>query len=212
MDTSEFIRALASGPHGPARPLPTVWLWAAGVSITFVALVFFAALGPRPDIAAAAATPRFLFKFLFAITLAASAFGCVSALSRPGASWRNAARWIAAAPMLLAMAAIAELFALPTAAWWAAAIGRNGLVCMTYIPLIGLGPLAIFLWTLRYSAPTRPAVAGSVAGLLAGGIGAFAYAAHCNDDSPLFVTLWYSLAIAGLAALGAFGANRFARW
>ena len=182
------------------------------IAVFLAAGVFFATLGPRPDIAAAAATPRFLFKFLFAITLAASAFGCVGPLSRPGANWHNAALCIAAAPTLLAMAVIAELVALSPAAWLASMTGRNGPVCMTYITLIGLGPLAIFLWILHGSAATRPAVAGSVAGLLAGGIGAFAYAAQCNDDSPLFVATWYSLAIAGLVALGAAGASRFARW
>ncbi len=212
MDTSELIKTLAADTRRPSVPLPTMWWGAAAIAAFLAAGVFFATLGPRPDIAAASATPRFLFKFLFAITLAASAFGCVRALSRPGADWRNAALCIAAAPALLAMAVIAELFALSPATWLAALIGRNGLVCMTYIPLIGLGPLAIFLWILHCSAPTRPAVAGSVAGLLAGGIGAFAYAAHCNDDSPLFVATWYTLAIVGLAALGAIGASRFARW
>jgi hypothetical protein len=57
-----------------------------------------------------------------------------------------------------------------------------------------------------------PALAGSVAGLLAGGIAAAVYAAHCDNDSPLFVATWYTLAIAGLALLGAIGASRFARW
>ncbi|WP_245520604.1 NrsF family protein, partial [Mesorhizobium sp. M1C.F.Ca.ET.144.01.1.1] len=35
-----------------------------------------------------------------------------------------------------------------------------------FIPLIGIGPLAIFLGMLRYGAPTRPVLAGAVAGLL----------------------------------------------
>ena len=39
-----------------------------------------------------------------------------------------------------------------------------------------------------YGVPTRPALAGAVAGLLAGGLAASFYAAHCTDDSPLFVT------------------------
>ncbi|MDP1701313.1 MAG: NrsF family protein [Aestuariivirga sp.] len=212
MNTSELIKKLAADTRRTSIPLPAMWWGAVVIAVFFAAGVFFAILGPRPDIAAAAATARFLFKFLFATALAASAFGCAAALSRPGANWHNAALGISAAPTLLAMAVIAELFALSPAAWLAAMIGRNGLVCMTYIPLIGLGPLAIFLWILHRSAPTRPAVAGSVAGLLAGGIGAFAYAAHCNDDSPLFVATWYSLAIAGLVALGAAGASRFARW
>ena len=212
MDTSELIKTLASDLQRPAKPLSTVWWWAVGISIAIAALVFFAVLGPRPDIASALGTPRFLFKFLVTITLAASAFGCVRALSRPGESWHKAGLCLAATLALLAMAVAVELFALPSDTWSATMIGRNSLVCLTYIPLIGLGPLAVFLWALRYSAPTNPAFAGSVAGLLAGGIAATFYAAHCDNDSPLFVATWYTLAIAGLAMLGAVGANRFARW
>ncbi|TIM18804.1 MAG: DUF1109 family protein, partial [Mesorhizobium sp.] len=37
-------------------------------------------------------------------------------------------------------------------------------------------------------------------------------AAHCFDDSPLFVATWYTIAIAILAALGAFGGRLLVRW
>jgi hypothetical protein len=101
---------------------------------------------------------------------------------------------------------------LPPDLWLSKTAGTNSLVCLTYIPLIGIGPLAIFLFALRQGAPTRPPVAGAVAGLLAGGIAATLYAAHCTDDSPLFIGTWYTIAIAGLALLGAVGGNRLARW
>ena len=86
------------------------------------------------------------------------------------------------------------------------------MVCLTYVPLIGIGPLVIFLLALRHGAPERPAVAGAVAGLLAGGIAATFYAAQCTDDSPLFVATWYTIAIAALTLAGAACAHRFARW
>ena len=91
-------------------------------------------------------------------------------------------------------------------------VGTNSLACLGSIPLIGLGPLAIFLATLRHGAPTRPRLAGAVAGVLAGGLSATFYAAHCTDNSPLFVALWYSLAIAALALVGSLVAPRVARW
>ncbi|MEQ1517033.1 MAG: NrsF family protein [Usitatibacteraceae bacterium] len=212
MDTSELIKTLASAPHGPSRSLSTVWVGAIAVSIAIAALVFFTVLGLRTDIAAAAETPRFLFKFLVTITLAVSAFDCVRKLSRPGESWHKVVLCLAIAPVLLAMAVVVELIALPSDIWSATAIGQNSVACLSYITLIGLGPLVIFLWALRYSAPTKPALAGSVAGLLAGGIAAAFYAAQCTDDSPLFVAMWYTIAIVVLAILGAAGARRFARW
>lgn len=212
MDTSELIRALAADTRQPAPSLPLVWWSAAGLAIVLAAAVFFATLGPRPDIAAAAETPRFLFKFLVTITLAASAFGLARALSRPGEARRRAMLALAAAPALVAMAVVVELVVLPSGAWAATTIGTNSVLCLTYIPLIGIGPLALFLAALRHGAPTRPAIAGAVAGLLAGGIAATFYAAQCTDDSPLFVATWYTIAIAGLALAGTLGARLFVRW
>ncbi|WP_353645227.1 NrsF family protein [Mesorhizobium sp. WSM2239] len=212
MDTHDLIKALAADTRRPAASLSSVWWGAAVLAVAFAAVVFFVTLGPRPDIAAAAETPRFLFKFVATVTLAASAFGLARALSRPGKSWRRAIPFLATAPVLVAIAVIVELIALPRDAWSARMVGTNSLVCLTYIPLIGIGPLAIFLLALRQGAPTRPRLAGAVAGLVAGGIAATLYAAHCTDDSPLFVATWYTVAIAGLALVGAAAADRFVRW
>lgn len=212
MDTNELIKVLAADTRPPAAALSTVWGAATGIAIILAAAAFFAMLGPRPDVATAAETPRFLFKFLVTITLAVSAFGCARALSRPGENWRKAIPFLAPAPALIAMAVVVELFTLPPDTWLATLIGTNSMVCLTYITLLGIAPLAIFLRTLRHSAPTRPALAGAVAGLLAGGIAATFYAAQCTNDSPLFVATWYTIAIAVLAILGAAGARRLARW
>jgi hypothetical protein len=212
MGTNELIEALAADIRQPAASLSSVWWGAAGLASALAAAVFFVVLGPRPDIAAAAETPRFLFKFVVTITLAVSAFGLARALSRPGETWRKAMPYLAAAPALLIMAVIVELSLLPPDTWLAKMVGTNGLVCLTFIPLIGIGPLAIFLLALRHGAPTRPAMAGAIAGLLAGGIAATFYAAQCTDDSPLFVAAWYTIAIAALASVGAAGAYRLARW
>ena len=64
--------------------------------------------------------------------------------------------------------------------------------------------------------PTRPGevavLTGFLAGLLAGGLGAAAYAADCPDDSPLFVMTWYPVGILALGALGAFAGSKLLRW
>jgi hypothetical protein len=212
MNTNKLIKALAADTRPPAASLSSMWWGAAGLAIVLAAAVFFAVLGPRPDIAAAAETPRFLFKFVATITLAVSAFGLARALARPGEGWRKAMPSLAAAPVLIAMAVMVEIVVLPPGTWSDKLIGTNSIVCLTYIPLIGIGPLAVFLLALCHGAPTRPAFAGAVAGLAAGGIAATFYAAQCTDDSPLFVATWYTIAIAGLALIGAATADRFARW
>lgn len=212
MDTSGLIKALAADARRPVASLSSVWWGAAGLSAAFAASAVYATLGPRPDIAAAAETARFLFKFAVTITLAASAFGLVRALSRPGGAWRKGVPILAAAPVLLGIAVMSELVLVPPETWSARMIGMNALSCLASIVLVGIGPLAIFIMVLRHGAPTRPAIAGAAAGLLAGAIAATFYAAHCTDDSPLFVATWYTIAIVGLVLVGAAGANRFARW
>jgi len=212
MDTNELIKALAADTQPREPSLSTTWRGAVAMAVALAAIVFFATLGPRPDFATSIETIRFLFKFVVTITLAGTALLVAHALSRPGSAWRRAMPYLAAAPVLLALAVIFELLALPPATWSARLIGTNSVLCLTFIPLIGIGPLAIFLMVLRHGAPTSPALAGAAAGLLAGGIAAAFYAAHCPDDSPLFVATWYTIAVSILAVIGAVAANRIARW
>ena len=85
------------------------------------------------------------------------------------------------APGLLLVAVGVEMMIVPADQLRDRWIGTNSLVCMTFIPLIGIGPLAAFLFALRHGAPTQPSLAGAVAGLVAGGLAATFYAAHCTD-------------------------------
>jgi hypothetical protein len=212
MKTDDLIRLLAADARPGTAPLTTTWCLAVAAATAVSALVFILGFGPRPDFALAMETPRFLFKFAFTIAVAAGAFAAARALSRPGENLRNAMPYLVAAPILIVAAIIAELISMPPETWSGRLVGTNSLVCLTTIPLLGIGPLVIFLLALRHGAPTRPALAGAVTGLLAGGIAATFYAAECTDDSPLFVATWYTIAIAALALLGAIGARRFARW
>lgn len=212
MNTDNLIKALAADASGPAMPMGRAWGLAAATAVAIAAVLFFATIGPRPDIAAAAETMRFLFKPSVAIVLAVTAFLALSALSRPVPDGGQALFGLAAAPLMLVAASVLELLAVPSGEWGAKLVGSNAVICLTFIPLIGLGPLAAFLLALRHGAPARPALAGAVAGLLAGGVAATFYAMHCTDDSPLFVATWYTIAVAALAALGAFAAPRIARW
>jgi hypothetical protein len=212
MKTDDLIRSLAADTRPGTLQLTTTWWIAALAAVALAALVFALGFGPRPDFAVALETPRFLFKFVFTIAVAAGAFAAARNLARPGERLRSALPYLVAAPVLIIAAIVAELVSMPPETWATRLIGSNSLVCLTSIPILGIGPLGIFLLALRGGAPTRPAFAGAVAGLLAGGIAAAVYAAECTDESPLFVATGYTIAIAGLAALGALGATRFVRW
>ena len=212
MDTERLIRTLATDGAQAATPMPRVWFWAMAASVIVAAMIFFMAIGPRPDIAAAAETPRFLFKFVVTLALLATAFSALRALARPGASVRSALPILLVVPGLLLVAVGVELMSVPTDQLRDRWIGTNSLNCLIFTPLIGIGPLAAFIFALGHGAPTRPSLAGAVAGLVAGGLAATFYAMHCTDNSPLFVATWYPLAIAILAIAGALAGRLFVRW
>src|SRR5262245_48394471 len=212
METRDLIRAMVADGRRPDVSLRKAWYAAAALAVLIAAAVFLATLGPRKDILQAVQTVRFLLKFVITLTLFFSAFGMLTALSRPAADTEARMQRLLAAPILLATAIIFELFSIPSSEWATRLVGSNSLLCIVFIPLIGLGPLAVFLAVLRYGATTRPNLAGATAGLLAGSLAATFYAAHCPDDSPLFVATWYTIAIAGMALGSALIAPRIVRW
>jgi hypothetical protein len=212
MDTNQLIRAIAADARRPGMPMRRAWQIAVLAAILLAALVFLSLLGPRHDIGEALSTIRFPFKFMVTLTLTVSALALLRALSQPTDAAPTRLLLLLLAPALLALAIAIELLVVPQSQWVVRMIGTNSLSCLTFIPLIGLAPLAIFLATLRYGAPSRPAIAGALAGLLAGGVSASFYALHCPDDSPLFLAVWYTAAITILAVIGAIIAPRIAQW
>jgi hypothetical protein len=83
---------------------------------------------------------------------------------------------------------------------------------MMSIPLLAFAPLSALLASMRYGAPSHPALAGAASGLFAGAIGAALYATHCPDDSPLFVATWYVLGMAIVTVAGSVIGARLLRW
>ena len=174
--------------------------------------LFAVTLGPRPDLALVTSDMRFLFKFVVTLLLALCSALLVWRLVRPGAPARLQIVALAFVPLVLAAGVLVELFVLPTPSWGARLVGSNGLVCLVSIPFFALPMLIAEILALRQGASTRPALTGVVAGLFAGGVAAAIYAAHCPDDSPLFIALWYSLGIAIVALVGGFAGRLALRW
>lgn len=212
MKTDDLIVALTADAGTVSPPIKrTLWL-AAGVGAVGAAILFFAMMGLRPNIEASLGDPRFLFKWVFTLALVASAMGLVLQLARPVPmpdSWLWA---LIAAPALLAVGIVAELTGFPSSMWIHNMLGSNSLVCMVMIPMLSALPLAALIYALRQGAPAQPALAGAVAGIAAAGIGATLYASHCQDDSPLFMAVWYVIAVAIVAFVGAILGARLLRW
>jgi hypothetical protein len=210
MRTDDLIQILASDLRSPA-PRFVPQLLATTIIGGIVSIAGFAwAFGPRDDLLDALMAPAFLAKIAVALILAATVAPVLPAMARPGCAVRFG--WAFLAPALLAALIMIDLLAHPAGEWVSRLVGVNAYVCLSAIPLLGLGPLVGLLAGLRSGAPTRPALTGALAGVLAGALAASLYALHCPDDSPLFVAAWYSLAIMIVAGAGAIAGRFVLRW
>lgn len=212
MKTDDLIARLAADQPPPQRPAARSLAFATVSAIVCAFALMLLTMGLRPDFLQALGTWRFDMKFVVTLTLASSAFFLLRRAIYPE-GFARAPLWIMlAAPALLAAAVVCELVVLPASAWRAALVGTNWVHCLVLVPLFGILPLVLALWGIRQGAPTRPVLTGFLAGLLAGGLGAAAYAANCPDDSPLFVMTWYPVGILALGAVGALAGSKLLRW
>ena len=212
MDTDQLIKTLAADNAHRARPVSLVLALALLAAAPVSIFMFMAELGVRPDVMTAMHNPFFDLKFAVTLALAAAAITISLHLARPEASLRGFV-WLLAIPAGLLVAGISGEMMMPQRLpMMTRLVGSNSKVCMTAVPLMSLPLLAASLLGLRHGAPTRPAVAGAMAGLLSAGLAATLYASHCTDDSPLFVATWYSIGTALMAALGALIGSRVLRY
>ena len=91
-------------------------------------------------------------------------------------------------------------------------MGVNGVMCLASIIFLSVLPLTATIYALRQGAPTSPGVMGAMGGLLAGSLGAAIFAMHCTNDSPLFVAIWYALAIGLMSMFGLVVGRHALRW
>ncbi|HEX5997974.1 MAG TPA: DUF1109 domain-containing protein [Hyphomicrobiaceae bacterium] len=212
MRTEDLIEAIARDAAAP-RP----WLGGrmalallAGGAVSYA--LYAVELGVRLDILSVLFTWRFLLKIAVVTLLVVAACWASARLARPDMKSRNVTGALAAAPAILAMGVGYELLTLPAVQWPTYAIGTNAVLCLISLPLLSVAPLLAMLAALRSGAPRSATAAGAVAGLLAGGMGATLYGTHCFDDSPLFVAIWYSIAIGLVVLAGAILGRYLLRW
>jgi hypothetical protein len=119
-------------------------------------------------------------------------------------------------PFVIAIAVgLAMLLMVRPEAWIKMLLGASQISsprCFLCILSFAAIPLAALIWALREGAPTRLEASGALAGIVAGGIGAVAYAFNCDSDTIPFITIWYSAAILLCAFIGAKLGSWLLRW
>jgi hypothetical protein len=212
MDTDQLIQTLAADNAHRAPPVGFLLAMALLAALPVSIAIFFVLLGVRPDVMSAMHNPFFDLKFVVTLALAIAGITVSLHLSRPEATLGGWV-WLLLLPAAILIASIGGEMMLPQRLpMMTRLVGQNSRVCLMAIPVLSLPLLAGALIGLRHGAPSRPALAGALAGMLSAGLGATLYASHCTDDSPLFVATWYSIATALVTAIGALAGSRMLRY
>jgi hypothetical protein len=200
------LKPVKSGQLGKALALALL----CGGLVAFVLML--ATVGLRPGIVSAGGLSFLVLKLALTLGLIGTGAALLLRLMRPGRGSRKLLALVSYPFAAVVVAGLAALAIRGPAAWSAMVFGMEWLTCLVCIPLFAIVPFAVLIWALRKGAPTNLRRTGAIAGLVAGSVGAAAYAFHCPGDSLPFVAIWYGLPIALCALIGALLGPRLLRW
>jgi hypothetical protein len=213
MKTDELIDMLSTNlepaKSGQFRKVLAFTVVAGGLAAFCVML---ATVGLRTDASGGFHPVYLALKLLFMLTLIGVGAALLARLICPGQDGRSLYTVIFLTFLAVGLAGVVTLVVRPSAAWGRMILGTQWAMCSFCIPLFAIPPFAALIWALRRGAPTNLKRAGAVAGLVAGALGAVAYAFHCPDDSIPFIALWYGAMVGLCALMGALFGPRLLRW
>ena len=151
-------------------------------------------------------------KLLFTLSLITFGTMLLARLARPGQRSGKLSTLALVPFLIIAAAGVIALGFHSPMAWGKMMFGMNWLTCLLCIPMFAVVPFAALIWFLRTGAPTDLRLTGAIAGLVAGALGATAYAFHCPDDSIPFIAVWYGAMVVLCAVIGALVGPRLLRW
>ncbi|HWS64379.1 MAG TPA: DUF1109 domain-containing protein [Steroidobacteraceae bacterium] len=213
MKTDDLVAMLSTNVEPIGRGLVGRTISIAVAAGAVIALGFtLVALGIRADLTTTRAAVFLLLKIAFALAVVGVAIRYLTRLARPGAERGISPLSIVVPFAAITLLGIISLGGAPSAHWNRMILGDEWLECLLSIPIIAIVPFAVTIFAVRRAAPTNLVRAGAVAGLIAGGVSAMAYALHCTDDSLPFVAVWYGGTIVLCTLAGAALGPRLLRW
>jgi hypothetical protein len=208
--TDDLIHALA-GTAGTRRrdgSLQAAFAVTGAVSLTCALLLVFLVFGVRQDFADMAVRLPFEFKLAYTAALVVGSFVVTLYAATPGAS-PTALYALLPAVIFLTCGVIFDPTTFPIMGEMDNAVA----VCVGRILFLAVPAMILtFLVVMRKGAPTRPIFAGAIIGMLSASVGAMAYTIACRNDGPAFVAIWYAVACAIMAGIGAIVGHRVLRW
>ena len=133
-------------------------------------------------------------------------------LARPGVAAGRGVWGIAAALVGMALLALMQVATVDADMGMQLMLGSSWQACSASIATLSVPLLATLLWMLRDMAPTRPALAGASAGLMAGAMSGLVYSLHCPETAYAFLAVWYVAGMAVMTVVGALLGSRLLRW
>ncbi|KAG8151526.1 DUF1109 domain-containing protein [Burkholderia catarinensis] len=213
MHTRDLVSRLAANLHPVAPNAVSRSLGRALVSGLVGNIALLVALyGVRSDMPELILTGMFWVRLAFPAALIVTATRLAERLARPGAPFAYA--WLAVALPIVTMLAVTAgiLLATPPGYRLQLVLGSTWQVTTADIVFLSLPSLAVMMRAMKKLAPTRLALAGASAGFLAGAQGGLVYSLYCSEMSVPFWGVWYVLAIAMTACIGATVGPRYLRW
>ncbi|WP_028205459.1 DUF1109 domain-containing protein [Paraburkholderia nodosa] len=213
MKTRELVTRLASDVSPVERnAVPRLLTRALLYGLAGSAALLVALYGVRSDMPELILTTMFWIRLAFPLAIIAAAMELAGRLGRPGARLRLAglAAALPVASMLLAAGSI--LLATPPGYRLELMLGTTWRTTTANVVLLSLPSLAAILRAMKQLAPTRLALAGAGAGLLAGAQGLLVYSLYCSEMAVPFWGVWYVLAIVITTAAGSAVAPHCLRW
>lgn len=206
--TDDLIRSLASAA-GTRRSasLQAAFAVTGASSLACALLLVFSVIGIRQDFADMAVRMPFAFKVAYTGALVVGASVVALHAATPGAS-ATALYALSPAVILLALGVIFDPTGIPI-------MGRTNtavLFCLRAILFLSLPAMILTFVFMRKGAPTQPLFAGAVIGIFSASVGALAYTLACKNDGTAFVAIWYAVACAIMAFIGAVVGHRVLRW
>ncbi|MDR6903733.1 DUF1109 domain-containing protein [Rhizobium miluonense] len=208
----EFIEALVSDltpvrRHALRRRLALTIV----VGVIGAAAALLISLSFRPHLHHVTVT-AFWVKFLYTAVLMSATIVALDRVARPGGAIRSMVLVLVVAFSIVVLLAVAQLTLSPVSSYPGLIIGYSASFCPFLIVAFGIPAFCANMWFLRRAAPTRPALAGFVAGACAGGVGGWVYSWACVENGIPFIAIWYTLGILLSGVVGSLVGKVSLRW
>jgi hypothetical protein len=172
-------------------------------------------VGPRPELGSITHLSWLAVKLLFALSLIGTSTPALIRSLRPDADDEPRFKLVFSPFVVMGIGAVATLLLSRSNAWSSLLLGPHSMAsarCVLLTLLFATIPVIILMWALRRGAPTRLSRCGAIAGIVAGAIGAAAYAFSCRSESLAFIAIWYGAGITLCVLIGAQLGSRLLRW